>query len=66
MTQRVPEVEQRLLVVVHRDARLGQFRMKKLPQVDEVRFEHELFGLGEEKVGHGLKVGDELGRAVLL
>ena len=66
LTQRVPEVEESLLVVVNRNGRFRQFWMKELPEVDEVRFKHSLLGLGQQKVGHGLEVGDELGRTVLL
>ena len=64
--ERVPEVEEGLLVVVHRDRRFRQLWVEQLPQVDEVRLEHSLLDLGQQKVGHRLKVGDQLGRSVLL
>ena len=53
--QCVPQVEQRVLVVVDGDAGLGQLGVEQLPQVHEVGLEHALLRLGEQAVRQSLE-----------
>ena len=60
----VPEVQQRLLVLMDGDTGLRELGVEQLPEVLEIRTKEQLLVLGEEEVGHHLEVGDKLGGPV--
>ena len=60
----VPELEEGLLIGVHRDARLRQLGVEEGPEVGQVGAQQQLLRPTQQQVGHHLEVGGQLGRAV--